>query len=139
MTFLNEVVRFLEELELIGCEHGEVTDTDVRDAVYLVLNYHVVWGHPMTQVPQTFGMQSRIGDRLVADTVCRFVSRALNSGELRAVPVGQSRLDILQSNGARTANGAAYDEFIGHGDAPLPPTPLPSRIFREGTYATQED
>jgi hypothetical protein len=133
-----EVVAFLEELERIGREHEELTDTDVVESIHLALNWYFVWGQERARFPRGFSMFSAEGDARVARAVRRFLEAAEKSGELSSIPVGQARLDVLQADSAVTADGMSYDEFIGHRDTPLPAEPLPEHMFDEPDYAESE-
>ena len=130
MTSLDSaVVALFETLERISSTHEEVTDTDVRESLHLTLTWYFVWGQERSRFPGRFGMFSAEGDRLVAGAILEFLDAAERSGELSRLPVGQARLDVLQRDGATTPDGMLYDDFIGHRDTPLPPEPLPERMF----------
>lgn len=128
------VVALLEQLERISNEHDEVTDTDVRESMHLTLSWYFVWAQERARFPRSFGMFSAEGDRLIADAILDFLDTAEESGELASIPVGQARLDVLQTDSAATADGRLYDEFIGHRDTPLPAEPLPQHMFSDGDY-----
>jgi hypothetical protein len=132
---IEAIVGFFGDLERISRKHEEVTDTDVREALYLSLNYYFVWGKTCPRFPRSFGMFSAEGDRLVDKALRRFLEAARESEELAAVPVGQARLDLLQNSNIKTARGMQYDEFIGHGESPLAPDPLPEFFFLDGEYS----
>lgn len=126
------------ELEQISSEHDELTDTDVREALHLTLNYYFVWGKPRPLFPRSFGMFSAEGDRLVGKAVRRFLDTIEEFNEVDAIPVGKMRLDFLQQADVRTPSGMQYDEFIGHRESPLAPDPLPDFLFRDGEYDETE-
>src|SRR5690606_27222408 len=127
MTLELAVVDLLEQLERISHEHEELTDTDVREALHLALNYYFVWGQARerTRFPCNFGMFSQAGDLLVAEAIWKFLDTVEQSEEISKIPVGQARLDILQSSSAKSASGVLYDELIGHRVSPLVVKPLP--------------
>jgi hypothetical protein len=132
-TLRNVVVALFERLEEIAAEHDEVTDTDVREAMHLALNWYFIWAKERTRFPRSFGMFSAEGDRLVADALVGFLDAAGVAADTSGLPVGQARLDVLQSR-TGTASGMRYDEFIGHRDIPLPAQPLPADMFSPGDY-----
>jgi hypothetical protein len=138
MNLKHAVVALLEDLERISHSHDEVTDTDVRDSMHLALTWYFVWGHDRARFPRTFGMFSAEGDELVAGAIRKFLD-VVESPELSRIPTGKARLDILQANSAVTASGAHYDEFIGHRDSPLSPTPLPEGMFAAADYDESEE
>ena len=43
------LIEFFAELEQISGNHDELTDTDVREALHLTLNYYFVWGKPRSR------------------------------------------------------------------------------------------
>ena len=131
---IDALCRLFNELERISGEHEEVTDTDVREALHLTINYYFVWGKPRFRVPCNFGMFSAEGDRLVGKAVQEFLDAVGELDELAAIPVGQARLDLLQRADLSTAGGMQYDEFIGHRASPIEPEPLPELLFLEGDY-----
>lgn len=122
------------ELERIASEHEEMTDTDVREALHLTLNYYFVWGKPRSRFPRSFGMFSAEGDRRIGKAIRKFLDMVDELDEVAAIPVGQARLDFLQQPDVRTASGMQYDEFIGYRETPLDPDPLPEFMFLEGEY-----
>lgn len=128
------VVALLEELERVEADHEELTDTDVREAIHLVLNEYFVWGRDSYPFPRSFRMFSEVGDELVRVALRHFLKAALESDELPHLPVGQARLDVLQAATAETHAGRRYDEFLGHRDTPLVRKPLPEEMFLPGEY-----
>ena len=44
MAFSNVYTEYLNSLELIYQEHEELTDTDVRERLYVVINWYFIWG-----------------------------------------------------------------------------------------------
>lgn len=131
---LEALDRLLGDLERISTRHEEVTDTDVREALHLTLNYYFVWGNTRERFPRSFGMFSAEGDRLVGKAVQKFLDAIGESNELAAIPVGKARLDFLQHAGVKTEGGMQWDEFFGHRESPLPPDPLPEFLFLEADY-----
>ncbi|HKX31769.1 MAG TPA: hypothetical protein VJ302_29055 [Blastocatellia bacterium] len=124
------IEKFYQELDNISNEYEELTDTDVREAIHLTLNYFFVWGKKDRELPTSYSMFRIEGDRAVAQAVKNFLVAAADSSEIANTPLGQPRLDLLQNHEIETPNGSQYDEFIGHADQPLPPDPLPAYLFR---------
>ncbi len=71
--FRKRYVAFLNELSKLAKTHDELTDTDVRERLHEVINYHFVWGKPMKGFPKRFAMMSTAADRKVAAVVKKFV------------------------------------------------------------------
>ena len=64
MEFRKRYVAFLNELSKLAKTHDELTDTDVRERLHEVINYHFVWDKPMKGFPKRFAMMSlRRGSR----------------------------------------------------------------------------
>jgi hypothetical protein len=116
MDFRKRYVDFLNELSKLSRKHGELTDTDVRERLNEVLNYHFVWGKPMTGFPKRFAMMSLSADRAVAAIVKQFVLDARRLAEQEAVKVGAVRHALLEDPAAKTRRGESYDVFLGSSD-----------------------
>lgn len=130
----SRVAEFYNELEPLSDEHIELTDTDVREAIHLALNYYFVWGKARARLPISYYMFSLEADRAVARAVERFLVAADDCFEISRIPLGQARLDLLQDESIRTPCSETYDLFIGHSDEPLQPDQLPQRMFEEPDY-----
>jgi len=137
-TTLPSAVRaLLERLDEISREHEEVTDTDVREAIHWALSWYFVWGRPRATLPRSYEMFSLDGDKRVARAVEEFLASA--EAVSAAIPLGQARLDHLQDADWTTTSGRSYVELVGHRDSPLPPEPLPARMFEESDYRRYAD
>lgn len=112
---------FLEDLEDLASEHGELTDTDVREALHRTLTYCVVWGNGDQDLPIHFGMFSDEADSRLRGLVGRFVVEANQILTASRTPMGQTRLDLLQDSLVRTRTGRMFDEFLGSRATPLAP------------------
>jgi hypothetical protein len=90
MTNLKDLVATLyADLEEIDREHDELTDTDVREALHVALNYYFVWAKPLDHLPVSYSMFSAAGDAAVAKAVNRFLGEAARVAEAMASPVGR--------------------------------------------------
>lgn len=137
-TTLPSAVRaLLERLDEISREHEEVTDTEVREAIHRALSWYFVWGRPRATLPRSYEMFSLDGDKRVARAVEEFLASA--EAVSAAIPLGQARLDHLQDADWTTTSGRSYVELVGHRDSPLPPEPLPARMFEESDYRRYAD
>lgn len=133
-SIIDPIKTFLYELERLSHDYEELTDTDVREAIHLTLNYFFIWGKKSDQFPVSYCMLSRAGDQAVARVVERFISVVDDYPNIARTPLGQARLDLIQDPDLKTPNGNIYDVFIGHINKPLPPAPLPDDLFYEGDY-----
>jgi len=135
MSLLKAYTKLLNSLEAAAIRDEEVTDTDVREAMALVLNYYFVWGKNRRPYPCTYRMFSRRGDRRVAKAIRRFLKFAASSKELAEISIGQARLDFLQNTSHRTPKlGMTYDDLMGYMEAPLDPETLPEDVYEKGEY-----
>lgn len=128
------IAELYAELERLSDEYKELTDTDVREALHLTLNYYFVWGKAQDRLPIAYEMWTREGDQAVAQAVKRFLTATDGCPEISSLPIGQLRLNLLQDRSIRTPRGEQYDLFIGHSDEPSPPDPLPPDMFEEPDY-----
>jgi hypothetical protein len=122
------------ELDRLANKYEELTDTDVREALHITLNYFFVWGKNLYQFPVSYGMFSVEGDQAIAQAVDRFLSSVKVYPDMNNVSVGKERLSLLQNEKIVTPGGRQYYEFIGHVDEPLPLESLPDYLFEEGDY-----
>lgn len=124
----------LVELERLASKYAELTDTDVREAIHLTLNYYYVWGEKPYGYPVSFGMFTPEGDRDIACVVERFLISANDDPHLANIPIGKARLDLLQDSTLETPGGNRFYHFLGCVDEPLPSDSLPRYLFEAGDY-----
>lgn len=123
------IVAMLSGLEGVEAEHDELTDTDVRESIHLVLNYFFVSGKNDRPLPVAYGMFSPEGDAAVSAVVREFLAATRSIRNIDQYPVGQARLDLLQNPKLATPQGRIYDEFIGHTDTPIAQQELPAYLY----------
>lgn len=121
------------ELDDIANAHEEVSDTEVREALHLTLNYYFVWDKPQDRLPVSYGMFTEDGDAAVAAAVAAFLAEASPLADREGLPVGQERLDLLQGE-LPEPEGESLSEFIGYSEAPLDPEPPRPYRFEPGDY-----
>ena len=97
--FRKRYVAFLNELSKLAKTHDELTDTDVRERLHEVINYHFIWGKPMKGFAKRFAMMSAAADRKVAAVVKKFVVDARRIAENAAVKAGASRHALIEDEG----------------------------------------
>ena len=131
---VNSVKSFYLKLEQLSKDYEELTDTDVRESLHMVLSYYFVWGKSMDRLPISYGMFSLEGDNAVANAVNQFLSSIFAIPEIGEVTIGKERLALLQNKEIKTHSGSEYDDFIGHSDEPLSLEILPEDLFEEVDY-----
>ena len=130
-----EITDLYAKLEQLLASYEELMDTDVRQSLHLTLEQFFVWGKELDRLPISYGMFSLSGDKSVASVVNSFLLSVSRLPELRDIPIGKERSDLLQNRAITTPNGRQYDEFIGHSDEPLPTDNLlTADVFEEGDY-----
>jgi len=130
MDFRKRYVAFLHDLSKLAKTHDELTDTDVRERLHEVINYHFVWDKPMRGFPKRFAMMSTAADRAVAARVRKFVADARRIAVDAEIPRGAARHALLEDSSARTRRGERYDVFLGSSDEVLRATkPAPDSIY----------
>jgi hypothetical protein len=134
LTVKDTLINLYIELEKLLDIYEELMDTDVRDNLYLTLNYFFVWGKTLDRLPISYGMFSLRGDQSIASVVNHFLSSVSILSELSEISIGQERLDLLQNEKIVTSAGRQYYEFIGYSDKPLMPDPLPEDLFEKDNY-----
>ena len=103
--FQKRYVAFLNELSKLAKRHDELTDTDVRERMHEVINYHFTWGKPMKGFPKRFAMMSTAADRAVAVHVKKFVTDARRIAFDQEIKVGSARHRLLEIPSAKTRRG----------------------------------
>ncbi len=125
-SFRKRYIAFLNELSKLARKHDELTDTEVRERLHEVINYHFVWSKPMTGFAERYSMMSAAGDRALAPIVKKFVTDARRIADAARIGRGAARHELLQDPAAKSRRGELFDEFLGSSDPVLParkPTP----------------
>jgi hypothetical protein len=119
MSFLTTFEKYLNQLEDIADEHDELTDTDVRERLYEVINWYFIWGHPIDKhFPRKYAMFSEVGDKLVEKVTRAFIEAA--NKEAADIPVGEARHALIENPDIETKLGETYDLYLGSSDEVLP-------------------
>jgi hypothetical protein len=109
--------RLLDDFDAIEAEHGEVCETDVREAIWLCIRNVLLVPQPGYQIPRAFEMATEEGDALVAAAL-GFMKHpdavALAGSALSPV----ERLNAFQNESIRSARGHSLNETIGLSDVP---------------------
>ena len=117
--FRKRYIAFLNELSRLAKAHDELTDTDVRERLYEVINYHFVWGKAMAGFPKRFAMMSVAADRALASCVRQFVKDARRLAEDAGIGTGAARHALIEDPSARSRRGETYDVFLGSSEKVL--------------------
>lgn len=132
---INEIVLSLyEKLESLLDSHNELTDTEVRESIHLVLTYYFVWNNDLTEFPKSFCMFDKEGDDAVGTAIHEFLNTIKRDSALGDIGVGIERLDYLQNEELVTPGGRHYYDFIGIRKTPIKIDCLPEYLFEEGDY-----
>ncbi|MDY6976667.1 MAG: hypothetical protein SVW51_10650 [Pseudomonadota bacterium] len=132
---INEaILSFYKRLESLLESHNELTDTDVRESIHLVLTYYFVWNNGLSKFPKSFCMLNQEGDEAVGQIIYDFLNTVYSTSELRDICVGSERLNYLQNEELVTPRGRRYYDFIGISKKPIQIDSLPDYLFEEGDY-----
>ena len=120
--------RFFQDLSDISERFDDVTDTEVREALFRIINYHYIWDLPLPAEPKRFLMLHADGDRVVAEAVGTFF-RHLFESDAMLLPPGLERHKFIHDHEVQADDGSRYERFIGAGDLVPPKVPLPNYYF----------
>jgi hypothetical protein len=104
----------LEDLEAIEQEHGEVTDTEVRDAMRHPIHDGFINPQPGFVLGTDFGMLTPEGNEKVRAALNRFLKRAGEVAKAEGLNTPRARLDAFQNIEVASAGGCYYDDFFGY-------------------------
>lgn len=141
MSFKTRYITFLSQLEKIADTHDELTDTDARERLREVLNYHFIWeeGSPTT-LPKRFAMFSPSADKKVAKVVHSFINDALEIAKAEGIAKGSARHALIEDENAVTDEGNSYEIFLGSSDRLMPATaPAPDKLFKHEKSSKNRD
>jgi len=104
----------LDRLEVIGEDHEELFDSDVRQNMSNAIVEGFVRHRQAYTVPDDFGMFSEEANEDVKSAIAQYITDASE----RAVEMGlhrfHDRLNGVQDGSVRSFGGNDYDEFLGH-------------------------
>lgn len=131
MDFRTRYAEFLESLDAIAETHDELTDTEVRERLREVIDYHFVWDRPVgDDFPRCYAMFSDEGDAAVAAAVRAFVIEAAALARDEGIEPGTARHAAIEDPAILTAAGNLYDEYLGSEDEPrAPEPPAPDTLY----------
>jgi hypothetical protein len=106
--------KLLDRLDLIGSEHEELFDSDVRESMGDAIMEGFVRHRADYEVPDDFGMFSRKGNEAVRSAIPEFVTTANQRAQLLHQDTFHVRLSAVQDRSVRSDDGTDYDDFLGH-------------------------
>jgi len=108
--------RLLDRLDAIAEQHGEVSDTAVRDAISDAVFDGFLRPVSAFTLPDRYAMFSDEGDLLVKLALAEFIPAANHSAGEAGLSTFHERLSALQDNDVRSAGGSYYDDYLGWAD-----------------------
>jgi len=98
----------LTELEVIGANHEELYDTDVREQMSMAVVEIFLRGNGQYELPDSYGMFSVAANRKVHDALSKFAAEVAKS----TIDV-QANLELLGPHGAKSPSGQWSECFFG--------------------------
>ncbi len=108
--------RLLDRLDAIGEQHGEVSDTAVRDCISAAVFDGFLRPGSAFALPDRYAMFSDEGDQLVKQALAEFLSAANHSAAEAGLSTFHERLSALQDVDVRSAGGSYFDDYLGWAD-----------------------
>ena len=102
----------LNRLDAIAEEHGEVTDTDVREQMYEAVYHGFIVQTPGYTLPAEFGLFEAPGNTVVRAALSEFITAACAAG----IATAADRFAAFQDESVLSDDGNPYDEYFGHAD-----------------------
>jgi len=105
---MDPITELLTELEVIGVEHEELYDTDVREQMAMAVVEIYLRGNVQYELPGSYCMFSDAGDRKVHEALKRFAE------DVTATALDtESKLNSLAPKGATSPSGQTSEYFFG--------------------------
>jgi hypothetical protein len=107
----------LNSLDKICDEHGEVTDTHVREEMRYAVEQAVLF--PVTEyaLPDDFGMFDEKGNARVKTALAKFIASVQVEIAAAGLVTPESRLRAFQDLDVVSRDGNTYDEYFGYDDS----------------------
>lgn len=112
-----ELKALLNRLETIAEEHGEVTDTDVREQMYAAVYHGFIAQTPGYELPTEFGLFEEEGNEAVRSALADFIEAARTAAQGDGLNTAEKRFDGFQDGSVLSDGGSPYDEFFGHSES----------------------
>jgi hypothetical protein len=110
------LLELLHRLEAVGDAHGELFDSDVREAMDDAVHYGFIKPKPGYTLPAEFAMFTPEGDRAVCEVLAWFLPVAREAAERAGLDTFHKRLGAFQKLEVRTARQKDYNAFFGWAD-----------------------
>ncbi len=124
MDFRSRYAAFLDELDAIAETHDELFDTEVRERLREVIDYHFGWDQPIGEdFPRVFAMFSDTADALVAAAVRSFIEEACALARAEGISTAAARHAAIEDDTLLGDEGGFGDYLVDTEltDAPVPP------------------
>jgi hypothetical protein len=108
--------RLLDRLDAIAEQHGEVSDTAVRDVISEAVFDGFLRPSSGFALPDRYAMFSEEGDLLVKRALAEFLPAANYSAAEAELSTFHERLSALQDIDVRSAGGSYVDDYLGWAD-----------------------
>ena len=105
--------RLLDRLDAIAEQHGEVSDTAVRDVISEAVFDGFLRPSSGFVLPDRYAMFSEEGDLLVKRALAEFLPAANHSAADAGLSTFHERLSVLQDDDVRSAGGSYLDDYLG--------------------------
>ena len=105
--------RLLDRLDAISEQHGEVSDTAVRDVISEAVFDGFLRPSSGFALPDRYAMFSEEGDLLVKRALAEFLPAANHSAAEAGLSTFHERLSALQDDDVRSAGGNYFDDYLG--------------------------
>src|SRR5688572_188970 len=110
------LLRLLDRLDAIAEQHGEVSDTAVRDVISEAVFDGFLRPSSGFALPDRYAMFSEEGDLLVKRAIAQFPPAANYRAAEAAPSTVPDRLPGLQDIDVRSAGGSYVDDYLGWAD-----------------------
>jgi hypothetical protein len=107
------LLELFRRLEAIEAEHGEVTDTEVRDAMTRAVFDGFLKPVPDHRLPDNFKMFTKTGNKLVRAALAWFLPAARKAAEQDELKTFHQRLAAFQNLEVCTEATTCYNDFFG--------------------------
>jgi hypothetical protein len=108
------LLELMEALEVVGREHEELYDTDVRDQMFSAVFSGFVEHKPDFELPLDYGLYDQSANEAVAAALAHYIERANTRAEQLGLKTKEGRLAAFQNEEVHTAGEQAYpDDFFG--------------------------
>ena len=109
------LLTLLEKLQLIGEEHGELYDSEVREQMGVAIMEGFVRNHQHFRLPDSFGMFSNEANLKVKTAIVDYIESANKKASELGLTRFHDRLAAFQNPKIQASvPGSDYEEFFGH-------------------------